>query len=235
MSDEQKRDGNPADKQLQAETDSGTERNDAACEQPAEEIADEAVSASVAKEIEAELIVRTPAEAKAILECALFTTNDALPLPKLSKLLNDMDSKTLCGLLQELQQESEARQSGLQIVEVAGGYQLATRPGFAPWILRLHHHRARNPLTPATMETLAILAYKQPITRAEIEAIRGVDSSGILRNLVEIGIVEVVGKKDVAGYPMLYGTTNLFLKTFGLKDLSDLPSIQELKEMFNIK
>jgi segregation and condensation protein B len=235
MSDEQKRDGDPAEKQLQAEADLKWEGSEAACEQPEEQIADEANISSAARETEEELIVGTPAEAKAILECALFTTNDALPLPRLSKLLSNMDSKTLRALIQELQHEYEARQSGLQIVEVAGGYQLATRPGLAPWILRLHHHRTRNPLTPAALETIAIIAYKQPITRAETEAIRGVDSSGIIRNLVELGLVEVVGKKDVVGYPMLYGTTNLFLKTFGLKCLSDLPSIQELKEMFKIK
>lgn len=235
MSDEQKLNGDPAEEPLQAESDLKQEKSEAAHEQSEEAIADDAGISKGAQQTEAELIVHTPAEAKAILECALFTTNDALPLPKLSKLLNNMDHKTLRGLIHELQHEYNTRQSGLHIVEVAGGYQLATRPEFAPWILRLHHHRARNPLTPAALETLAIIAYKQPITRAEIEAIRGVDSSGITRNLAELGLIDVVGKKEVPGYPLLYGTTNLFLKTFGLKCLSDLPSIQELKEMFHIQ
>jgi segregation and condensation protein B len=235
MSDEHVHDTDPTENGCEAEAASMEEKNKTTCEQSEEQIVGEVAGTEEEMETGSELTVRDLAEAKAILECAFFTTNDALPLSKLSKLLNNMDTRTLRGVIRELQQEYESRQSGLQIVEVAGGYQLATRPEFAPWILRLHHHRARNPLTPAALETLAIVAYKQPITRAEVEAIRGVDSSGIIRNMAEIGLIEAVGKKEVPGYPLLYGTTNLFLKTFGLKSLSDLPSIQELKEMLDKK
>ena len=109
---------------------------------------------------------------------------------------------------------------------------MATRPHHAEWLLRLHRHRRRNPLTPATLETLAIVAYKQPVTKAELETVRGVESTAPLRTLQEIGLIEVGGRREVVGRPQLYITTDLFLKTFGLRSLAELPSISELKHLF---
>ena len=115
---------------------------------------------------------------------------------------------------------------------MAGGYQMATRSSYSEWVLMLHKNRKRPALSPAALETLAIVAYKQPITRAEIESIRGVDSSGISRMLLEMEFIKVTGHKEIIGRPRLYGTTRKFLKAFGLNSLNDLPSISELKKQF---
>ena len=171
-------------------------------------------------------------EVKHILEAFLFSCHEPMPAEKLAKLAGDISSKVATGLLNELKDEYNSRPSGIQIVEIAGGYQMATRPHLADWIVRLQKQRRRTVLSPATLETLAIIAYKQPVTRAEIESIRGVESSTPLRTLVELNIVAVGGKKDIVGRPPLYITTDSFLKIFGLNSLSDLPSIPELKEMF---
>jgi segregation and condensation protein B len=120
-------------------------------------------------------------------------------------------------------------------MEVAGGYQLATRVGVADWVLALHKHRRKNPLSPAVMETLAIVAYKQPLVKAEIEAIRGVDCGGVLRSLQDAGLVEVVGQKETVGRPSLYGTSENFLKTFGLRNLEELPSLSDLQKILTAK
>jgi segregation and condensation protein B len=179
--------------------------------------------------------IRNIAQAKATLEALLFAATEPLPVQKISALLNDLETKTIRGLLLELQIEYNRSERGMQIVEVAGGYQMATRPEFAPWVRLLHRSRKAHSISPASLETVAIVAYKQPITRAEVDAIRGVDSSAIIRGLVEAGLIEVVGQKQVLGRPSLYGTTKLFLKTFGLKRLSDLPTIEELKKAYKVE
>lgn len=171
------------------------------------------------------------AHAKSILEAVLFTTVDPLPIKKISAIMNDLPSKTIRALILDLQLEYDQQGRGFQIVEVAGGYQIATRQFTAEWVFALHKNKKRAPLSPATLETIAIIAYKQPITRAEVESIRGVDSGGIIRNLLDQNLIKIVGKKDVIGHPPQYGTTEAFLKIFGLKRLSDLPSISELKDL----
>ena len=178
---------------------------------------------------------RTPAALKAAIECLLFTTPYPLSLAKLRVLLGKADLKTLRGAVSQLQMEYDARGGGLQVLESAEGYQMCTRPEYAEVILNLHQHRKRNPLSLSALETLAIIAYKQPVTRAEIEMIRGVESSGVVRNLCDMGLVKVVGRKEVIGRPQLYGTTNIFLNTFGLKNTSDLPSIQSLRRQYSSK
>ena len=116
-----------------------------------------------------------------------------------------------------------------RIEKISGGYQMMTLSAFNPWITKLIKVRSDNKLTPAALETLAIVAYKQPIIRADIEAIRGVASGEILRNLMYKGMVKIVGRAEVIGRPMLYGTTKKFLDVFGLNALKDLPKIEELK------
>jgi segregation and condensation protein B len=172
---------------------------------------------------------RTPAELKAAVECLLFTTSHALSLKRLRSILGGVDMRTLRGAVSQLQAEYDARGSGLQIIESSEGFQMCTRPQHADVILQLHRQRKRNPLTTTALETLAIVAYKQPITRAEIEMIRGVESSGVLRNLCDMGMIKVVGRKEVIGRPQLYGTTSLFLGAFGLRSLNDLPTIHALR------
>jgi len=176
--------------------------------------------------------VANNAEAKAVIECLLFATTEPLSLRKLQELVHPLDAKTLRALLVELQNEYDSRGSGLKIVEVAGGFQIATRPRYADWVSVLYRRKRRSGLSPAMLETLAIVAYKQPIIRAEIDAIRGVDSSGVIHALQEMGLIEVVGQKQVPGRPFLYGTTKEFLKHFGLKSLSELPSLEALRERF---
>lgn len=177
--------------------------------------------------------LKSPADIKAALECLFFTTSHPLTLQKVRTILGKIDQKTLRGIVLQVQAEYEARGSGLQIMESAEGFQMCTRPKYADVILRLHRQRKKNPLSLIGLETLAIIAYKQPITRAEIEMIRGVESSGILRNLSDMGLIRVVGRKEVIGRPQLYGTTNVFLNTFGLKSIEDLPPINELRRRYS--
>jgi len=186
---------------------------------------------------QAEDLVALPAiesvgHARAILESLLFSTNDPLSVARLSKLMNNLHPRTVRGLVLELQLDYERRGGGLQIVDVAGGFQMATRAQFADWIMQIHRQRRRSALSPATLETLAIIAYKQPVTRAEIETVRGVESSATVRTLQDLGLIDVSGRREVPGRPQLYATTDLFLKAFGLRSLADLPSIAELKSLF---
>lgn len=167
-------------------------------------------------------------QAKAVLESLLFSATSPLSEKRLCNLMNGIGVEALRETINLLRLDYAGAGRGITIMEVAGGYQLATRQEFADWVFRLHKHRKRSALTPAVIETLAIVAYKQPIVRADIEAIRGVDCGGILRQLQDSGLVDVVGRKEVAGRPPLYGTSDLFLKSFGLKRLSDLPAIEEL-------
>jgi len=173
-----------------------------------------------------------PAEIRAALECLFFTTPHPLSLGRLRAILGPVDPRTLRGAVAQLQAEYDARANGLQIVENADGFQMCTRLEYANVVLRLHRQRKRNPLTVTALETLTIVAYKQPITRAEIEMIRGVESSGVLRNLLDMGMLRVVGRKEVIGRPQLYGTTSVFLNAFGLKSLKDLPPINELRQRY---
>lgn len=172
------------------------------------------------------------AHARAIVEGYLFLSNEPLSAERLSKLMNNLHPRTVRGIIMELQSEYERRGGAVQIIEVAGGFQMATRPELADWMSRLQRQRRKSALTPASIETLAIIAYRQPVTRAEIEAVRGVDSGAPIRLLQDFGLVDVGGRREVPGRPQLYVTTDLFLRTFGLKSLKDLSSIPELKRIF---
>ena len=129
----------------------------------------------------------------------------------------------------ELKQDYE-RPGGLQLVEVAGGYQIVTRPDLHEWVRRLFHERTTQKLTVQALETLAVIAYRQPITAAEITEIRGVNTSGVLNTLLERHLIKIVGRKQVVGRPFLYATTKEFLIRFGLNDLTDLPKVEDMAE-----
>jgi segregation and condensation protein B len=133
--------------------------------------------------------------------------------------------------LQHLGEDFDREGRGLQLVEVAGGFQLVTRPDYAPWIKRLDRARSVPKLSRSALESLAIIAYKQPIVRTDIEQIRGVETSSVLRTLLERKLVRMVGRKDSPGRPILYGTTKTFLQHFGLRDLSELPPLREFTEL----
>jgi len=132
--------------------------------------------------------------------------------------------------LDDLMHEYQKRGGGVVLEEVAGGYQFRTGDTLAPWVLKFKGQKPMD-LSPAAMETLAVIAYRQPVMKSEIEGVRGVDVSGILRGLLEKNLVRIMGRKNVPGRPIIYGTTGRFLETFGLKALSDLPTLREFKEL----
>jgi len=175
-------------------------------------------------------------ELKSILESLLFVSTEPLILDPLVSVLTlpgqePVDRPRVLEVLQKLQEEYCEMGRGLQLVEVAGGYQLTTRPENAPWIKQLHAVRTASRLSRPALETLAIVTYRQPVTTPEIEAIRGVDCSGVLKTLLERRLVKIVGRKEAVGKPMLYGTTQEFLQYFGLRDLSELPPLKDLEEV----
>lgn len=162
-------------------------------------------------------------EIKNIIECLLFVANEPLSINKLNK-LTDISFSLLRENLKELQVEYEGR--GLQIIEVGGGYQIVTRPQYASYVRKLISHPPRK-LSQAALETLAIIAYRQPITRVEIENIRGVNVDGLIDHLLERRLIKIVGRKNSPGRPFIYTTTAEFLRYFGLNSLEELPRIDQ--------
>jgi len=169
------------------------------------------------------------AEVKAVVEALIFASPDPITPKMLFKLLSDEPKEDVTAALAALKTDYENR-PGLQMVEVAGGYQIVTRPDLHEWVRRLFHERSTQKLTVQGLETLAVIAYKQPITSLEIAEIRGVNTSGVLSTLLERHLIKIVGRKNVVGRPFLYSTTKEFLIRFGLKDLNDLPKIEDMAE-----
>jgi segregation and condensation protein B len=166
---------------------------------------------------------------KNILESLLFVSGEPLSAERLKKIVAQATAEEVRQALEELQTEYDTRQGGFYLAEVAGGFQFRTRPEYTQWIRRLVDPRPLR-LSKAALETLAIIAYKQPIIRAEVEHIRGVDCGGVLRQLLERKLIRVLGRKEIAGRPLIYATTKQFLETFELKDLKDLPTPKEIEE-----
>lgn len=162
------------------------------------------------------------------LEAILLLADEPLPLRRLAKMANLEDATEARTLLDELRRLYDARGAAFQITQIAGGYQLLTRPSLAPWLQPLTPEATELRLTPPTMETLAVVAYRQPVLRAQIEAIRGVQCGDLLRQLMERDLLRIVGRSQELGRPILYGTTKRFLRVFGLKSLNDLPAVAGL-------
>ena len=169
-------------------------------------------------------------EVKSVLESLLFVADGPLTVQRCAEVLEGVDKETIQALLQEMQSDLEAPSRGLQLVEVAGGYQLRTAKVNADWVKKFLGGRPAR-MGRATLETLAIIAYRQPITKAEIEAIRGVDVDGVITTLLERDLIRAVARKDVPGRPFLYGTTAEFLQLFNLTDLTELPTLKETDEL----
>jgi segregation and condensation protein B len=167
------------------------------------------------------------AQLKAIVEALLFASPEPLTPKMLFKLLNDEPKEDVLAAVKALALDYEQR-GGLHLAEVAGGYQITTRPELHDWVRRLFHERTTQKLSVQSLETLAVIAYKQPITAAEIGEIRGVNTSGVLSTLMERHLIKIVGRKNVIGRPFLYGTTKEFLIRFGLRDLNDLPRVEDM-------
>ncbi|HVA66694.1 MAG TPA: SMC-Scp complex subunit ScpB [Elusimicrobiota bacterium] len=168
----------------------------------------------------------TREDIKKVLECLLFITEQPLPTAKLCQCAGTKDAELVAELVGEIKIELERKNSAVMLAEVAGGFQMATRPEFAAHVRKLFADRMTMKLSRAAHETLSIIAYKQPLTRAEIEEIRGVDVIAALETLLEKRLVKVVGRKETVGRPLMYGTTVDFLRRFGLKGLEDMPPLE---------
>ena len=177
---------------------------------------------------------RGTAELKAILEALIFASPEPLTPKAIYKLLEVEPKEDVQAALAELKQDYD-RPGGLQSVEVAGGYQIVTRQDLHDWVRRLFHERTTQRLSVQALESLAVIAYKQPITALEVTEIRGVNTSGVLNTLLERGLIKIVGRKQVVGRPFLYGTTREFLIRFGLNDLNDLPKVEDMAEALGLE
>ncbi len=166
-------------------------------------------------------------DAKQIVENLLFITDRPLKPSRIAEVVETVNAKRVLEIIQELAQEYINTGRAIRILEIGGGYQMSTKPEYGRWVRRLYNEKMTTRLSNAALETLAIIAYKQPVTRAEMEMIRGVDVAAPLDRLLERGLVRVLGKRDTIGRPMVYGTTDEFLRLFGLNKISELPDLQE--------
>jgi segregation and condensation protein B len=172
-----------------------------------------------------------PTDIRPIIEALIFAADAPLTLNELSAILDGMETTRIQTGIEELNTDYEQTGRSFYIAAVAGGFQYAVRPEHARWIRRLYKGRLPSRLTQASLECLAIVAYKQPISRTEIESIRGVNVDGVLRTLLDRNLIRIAGRGESVGRPILYATTTDFLKYFGLNRLTDLPKLDELKEM----
>lgn len=163
-------------------------------------------------------------------ESLIFSSEFPLKIDTIREILGEQDKEKIVGVLEGLHQEYEGPNHGFELVHVAEGYQFRTKSSCSEWIRKLRKTRAPR-LSRSSMEVLAIIAYKQPIMRTEVEAIRGVDSASVLKTLLERRLIRILGRKDVPGRPIVYGTTREFLQFFGLRNLSDLPTLKEIEEL----
>ncbi len=169
-------------------------------------------------------------EVKSIIEALLFVAGEPVTLDTLRKIV-EVDKYNTDRILRDLINDYSINNSGLLILEVAGGFQMVTNPASAPWIKKLLSTAMPKRLTQSSLETIAIIAYRQPIIKAEIEAIRGVNSDGVVKTLLDRSLIKILGRKEAPGRPLMYGTTQEFLQYFGLKDLAELPTLKEFEEM----
>lgn len=170
-----------------------------------------------------------------VVDALIFASDTPLSIQKIKQLLDDdaherVTLKEIREAIEEINKDNKTQQRGFYLQEVAGGYQFRTRPNYAQWVKKLKKTKPFR-LTQSTLETLAIIAYKQPLIRAEIDKIRGVDSGGVIKNLLERNLIKIVGRKNIPGRPFLLGTTSRFLEVFGLEKLSDMPSLKEFDSL----
>ena len=169
-------------------------------------------------------------EYRAIIEAMIFVSGTPVTIKRMREVLEGVSDDTIRTAIDELKRGYEERKGGLRLVEVAGGFQFRTDETLAPWLKKFAGVKSLA-LSQAAMETLAVVAYRQPIMKSEIDRIRGVDVSTSLRGLLERNLIRIVGRKDVPGRPILYGTSTHFLEVFSLRDLTELPTLEELKEL----
>ncbi len=168
---------------------------------------------------------------KLILEAILFAASEPISVEQFQQVLPELDKRAIRVELDELCQDYQETRRSFRLVEIANGYQICTDPQYSEWIQKFYTRQVRVKLTPSALEALAIVAYKQPITRADVAALRGVNSDSVLNSLIEKGLIGIAGRKD--GRSLLFSTTDEFLQQFGLKDASELPSLEEIDELLN--
>jgi len=167
---------------------------------------------------------------KQIVEALIVAAGEPVSAARLAEIVPGLEAGEVPGLVAELRSEYEAQGRALEIWEVAGGFQLRTHASVAPYLRLLHRERAVR-LTRAALETLAVIAYRQPVTRAEVEDVRGVDAGPLLKSLVDRKLVRIAGHREVPGRPLVYATTKRFLEVFGLPKLDDLPTLREVEDL----
>jgi segregation and condensation protein B len=167
---------------------------------------------------------------KLIIEALLFASGKRLSVSEIHSIIPDKSIPEIKQAIQELLTEYNSKKRSFVLKEIAGGYEFRSRPEYAPYVLKMLK-RSPARLSQAALETLAIIAYKQPILRQEIERLRGVDAGGILRTLLEKGLIRIVGRKNLPGKPLIYGTAKRFLEVFDLESLTSLPKLKEIKEL----
>lgn len=167
---------------------------------------------------------------RSIIEAIIFASEQPVTLDQLAQSIDSVDKQELGVLLEQLVIDWRGAGRSFHLVEVAGGWQFRTKAEYGPYVQRMAHDRPTK-LSRSSLETLAVIAYKQPITRPEIEDLRGVDSGAVVKNLLDRNLIKIVGKKDAPGKPMVYGTTARFLEVFSLRDLGSLPSLRDLKDL----
>lgn len=168
---------------------------------------------------------------KSILEAILFAASEPISMKQFQDAMPGLDKRAIRQGLAELSDDYQKMDRSFHLVEIANGYQICSRPEYSEWIQKFYTRQVRVTLSPSALETLAIVAYKQPVTRADVAAIRGVNSDSVLNSLVEKGLVSIAGRKE--GRSLLFTTTNEFLQQFGLKDASELPSLDEIDELLS--
>jgi len=170
---------------------------------------------------------------KSILEAILFAASEPITVKQFQHALPAMNVREIRKALTEIQDDYQSTNRSFRLMEIANGYQICTRPEFSDWIRKFYIQQVRVTLSPSALETLAIVAYKQPVTRNEVSTIRGVNSDSVISSLVEKELVCVSGRKEGAGRSLLFSTTDTFLQQFGLKDPSELPSLEEIEQLLS--
>ena len=161
-----------------------------------------------------------------VLEALLFASDTPVEAERIHEVLDLESAAAARELVDELRRRLEGEGRALQVIEVGGGFRMVTRPEVAPWLVKLQRSRTKSRLSRPALETLAIVAYRQPVSRPEVDAVRGVNSEGVLDNLLDRRMIRIAGRKDSPGRPFLYETTREFLVAFGLRDVSDLPKVE---------
>ncbi len=174
-----------------------------------------------------------PDEVKSILEAVLFVVSEPISLKQFSQVLNGASTRQIRQILKLLRDEYRDTNRSFELIEIANGFQICTHSKYNSWIEKFHTRQVRVKLSPAALETLTIVAYKQPVTRTEIEEIRGVNSDSVLNSLIEKGLVRIAGRNPGPGRSLLFATTDEFLQLFGLKDLAELPSMEEIEQILD--